>query len=255
MFDQLQVGQTELSSLPPRIRKSVPIKADNSVGDWLNQSQHQVARPNPSIVDVVRALPNNLSFDGTGNWLTFKQRFTRYDRACMWSPDQCLDSRCWSLTGKAADFQAMLLEREPTLTFSRLMNQLENRFGHLELPESAQARFQVAMQMQGESLEEWAYRVLTMAMVDFRDLPEYYSNQQAVIRFCQGLLDKDAGQHVCMSKPHTVDHAMDDVRWFQHVHQAVQGKSNRRDKDKRNREYEGPKCVCGSGICSHRCLG
>ncbi len=41
-FVPQQVGQTDFS-FPPRIQKSVPVKVDNSVGDWLEQSQHQVA--------------------------------------------------------------------------------------------------------------------------------------------------------------------------------------------------------------------
>ncbi len=135
----------------------------------------------------------------------------------------------------------MLLEREPTLSYSGLMDHLQNRFGHIEPAESAQARFQQATQMRSESLEEWAARVLTLAMVAFRDLPEYYSNKQAVIRFCQGLLDKDAGQHVCLARPATVDSAMDEVRLYQHVHQAIHGSAEKRDDDRRSGGCRGSK--------------
>ena len=93
------------------------------------------------------------------------------------------------------------------------------------MTETVQVRFQQATQSTGESLEDWADRVLTLASKAFKELPEKHSNQQAVIRFCQGLLDKEAGQHVCTLKPCSVEDAIDKVRWYQHVHQAIYGKS------------------------------
>ncbi len=46
--------------------------------------------------------------------------------------------------------------------------------------------------------------------------------------------------YVCMSKPSSADKAMDAVRWYQHVHQAVHGKPAKRD-GKRSQETEGPR--------------
>ena len=76
------------------------------------------------------------------------------------------------------------------------MKKLENRFGARELPATAQARFQQATQNTGESLEDWADRIVTLATRAFRELPESYANQKAVVRFCQGLLNKDVATQV-----------------------------------------------------------
>ncbi len=68
-----------------------------------------------NMLKLARSLPKTLTFNGTGNWLTFKQRFTRYANACKWSSEECLESVDWCLAGKAADFQTILLEREPKM--------------------------------------------------------------------------------------------------------------------------------------------
>ncbi|MES9883031.1 MAG: hypothetical protein ABW185_19365, partial [Sedimenticola sp.] len=94
----------------------------------------------------------------------------------------------------------------------------------MELPASAQAKFNQATQTKTEPIEDWADRVLTMATRAFADLPEFYSNQQAISRFCQGLHDSMAGHHVCMAKSATMEEAMDEVRIYQHTRQATFGK-------------------------------
>ena len=97
------------------------------------------------------------------------------------------------------------MERNEHLTYRRLMCRLEKRFGIKELAETAQARFRQATQASGESLEDWADRILTLATKAFKMLPEHYSSKQAVIRFCEGLLDREAGLRVGMDKPANIE--------------------------------------------------
>ena len=182
-------------------------------------------------------LPKNLSYDGKTNWLAFKQKFTRYATACEWTSEECLNCLCWCLTDKAADFYAILMERNEHLTYQRLMCRLEKRFGIKELAETAQARFRQATQASGESLEDWADRILTLATKAFKMLPEHYSSKQAVIRFCEGLLDREAGLHVGMDKPANIEQAINGIRWYQHLQQSVYGKSNKRDQRKQEEVY------------------
>ena len=103
-----------------------------------------------------------------------------------WTSDDCLSCLCWSLTGKAADFYANLLEQKFKLTYRQLLSKLECRFGSKDLPATAQGLFLQATQDPRESLEDWADRVMTLATKAFRDLPEEYANEQAVLRICQG---------------------------------------------------------------------
>ncbi|MES9883032.1 MAG: hypothetical protein ABW185_19370 [Sedimenticola sp.] len=78
----------------------------------------------------LNSLPKSLQYDGKSNWFAFKQKFTRYSQSCSWTADQwCLDSVCWCLVGKASDFCASLLERNPTIAYRQLLHMLEERFG------------------------------------------------------------------------------------------------------------------------------
>ena len=79
-------------------------------------------------------------------------------------------------------------------------------------------------------LEDWADRILILATKAFKRLPEHYPSKQAVIRFCEGLLDREAGLHVGMDKPANIEQAINSVRWFQHLQQ-----SNKRDHKKKAR--------------------
>ena len=188
-------------------------------------------------IEVMKALPKNLVFDGKSNWFAFKHKFTMYATQLGWTSDDCLSCLCWSLTGKAADFYAILLEQNLSLTYRQLLSKLECRFGSKELPATAQGLFLQATQDPRESLEDWADRVMTLATKAFRDLAEEYANEQAVLRICQGLADRKAGHHICMCKPKTVDDALNGIKWFQYVHQS--GRSETENSQVPGYEYTG----------------
>ncbi|MES9882036.1 MAG: hypothetical protein ABW185_14260 [Sedimenticola sp.] len=216
-------------------------KTKFSVGDSGNLGKvvvPQGSRPvnRHSMVEVIKSIPKGLQYDGKGNWTTFKQRYLMYAKACAWSSEQCFHTLSWCLSGKAADYSAVVLERED-LNYWQLLDKLENRFGLRELSETAQVRFRQAAQLSGESLEEWADRVMTLAGKAFSKLPDNYTNQQIVIQFCQGIEDKEAGQIVFTKRPATIEQAVNDVRWAQHVRQAMYGRGGRRDP-KRGKERE-----------------
>ena len=98
------------------------------------------------------------------------------------------------------------------------------RFGEVEVSATAQARFQQASQIVGETIEEFADKVLTLAAAAFKGLPDNFAAEQAVNRFCQGLTDKDAGHHVCMQGPDSVQSACMMVHKYQEVQTAMFGK-------------------------------
>ena len=47
--------------------------------------------------------------------------------------------------------------------------------------------------------------------------------QQAVVRFCQGAADKEAGSYASNIWPNNIEEAIDKMRWHQHNHQAIYG--------------------------------
>ncbi|KAH3772654.1 hypothetical protein DPMN_173996 [Dreissena polymorpha] len=162
--------------------------------------------------DVLTKLQKNLLFDGCSNRLLFKRKFERYARVQDWSDAECADCLGWCLTGKAVDFYALLTEGRETLPYAELMRRLQERFGARELLAIAQGRFQDVQQELGESLDEWSDRVLTLATTAFLDLPYAYATEQAVTKFCHGLLDMEAGKHVSLQLLTSMGDAMNVMR-------------------------------------------
>ena len=181
--------------------------------------------------NLIKSLPKTLTYDGTSKWEAFRLKFTHFVTAANLSEEDSLFCLCWCLTGKAAEYHALLSEREERLSYSSLFSKLEARFGEQELAEAAQVRFQQAVQSSGETLEEWADRVLTLGTRAFKKLPETFVSAQVVNRFCQGLFDKEAGHHVCMLEPKTIQQAIQNVRKYQQVHSAMYGKKRRKQED------------------------
>jgi len=222
------VSNDDDDSPPPIRRKQKSSYPDRSVSDIsaYNKPKRHVA-----------SLPKNLTYDGKGNWKAFKMQFTRYAAAFNWTEQERLNCLCWSLKGKALDYYALISDQSETQTYSALLKKLGDRFGEPEIPAAAQARFQQATQHHGESLEEWADRVLTLASLAYKELPDKFCAEQAVNRFCQGMVDKEAGHHVCMQEPHTVQQAIQLVRKYQQVHSAMYGKS-KADRYKKSNDLD-----------------
>ena len=164
---------------------------------------------------AIRDIPKSLTYDGKSMWQSFQIKFEQYAEASDWSASECKTCLLHCLTGKALDFGARLLAGDPDLPYRTLLRKMEGRFG-AELPASAQAKFYSAMQKRGESVEDWADRVHQLATDAFRHISDTYCNQQAIDRFCQGLLDVEAGHSAFMQKWTTLEDAMNDVRLFLH---------------------------------------
>ena len=63
----------------------------------------------------------------------------------------------------------------------------------------------------------------------FRELPEDHTYQQAILKLCQGVLNKEAGIYASNMKPRSVEQAIDTIKWHIHSHNTIYGKQNRRD--------------------------
>ena len=62
-------------------------------------------------------------------------------------------------------------------------------------------KFQKSAQSAREELEDWADRVQMLAAKAFNGLPETYANKRIVMRFCQGLTDKETAYQVSLKEP------------------------------------------------------
>jgi hypothetical protein len=181
------------------------------------------------IKDVLKGVPKSLTYDGKTNWTAFRLRFSRYVEALQFTERECLDCLRFSLCGKAADLYAIVAEGKGPLTYISLLERLERRFGVKELQETLRVKFYQSVQASGETLEDWSDRILTLATKAFQDCSEHYLNKQCVLRFCQGLVDKDAAEHACNRDSETMEAALNVVQWYQHNHLAIHGKSGRKE--------------------------
>ena len=163
----------------------------------------------------LRDIPRNMAYDGRGTWQSFEMKFNQYSEAMDWTPRQQKTALLHMLSGKALDFCARLLKSDSDMPIRELLRKLDGRFG-AEIPASAQAKFMVAMQANGETLEDWADRVHQMATDAFFHISENYCREQAIDKFCQGLLDVEAGHDAFMHKWGTIEQAVNNVRLYLH---------------------------------------
>ena len=91
-------------------------------------------------------------------------------------------------------------------------------------------RFQKSAHRAGEELEDWADRVQMLAAKALKGLPETYANNRIVMRFCQGLTDKETAYQISLKEPKNIDDAICGIRWCQHVRKAIFGKKRSEDR-------------------------
>ncbi|VDH99610.1 Hypothetical predicted protein [Mytilus galloprovincialis] len=167
------------------------------------------------------SIPKTLRYNGKGNWKAFYTKFSGYAKIAEWTDDQKREQLCWCLEDAASEYYTLLLENNKTASFSDIISNMNKRFGHQELPETSQVQFQTSAQGEKETLEEWAERVLSLATRAYSRYSEQLMTEQAIMRFCQGCNDTVAGTEACISKPKSMDAALDMIRWCQHTRKAV----------------------------------
>ncbi|XP_071151702.1 uncharacterized protein [Mytilus edulis] len=255
-----QYNQGYTAVLPQRVTAGVgygqqaypvPNNEDRPIENTRGHDNRGGARGTLGGISKVTNAPKNIKYDGTGNWQAFFTKFARYAEVCEWGPQECKDQLCWCLEGKASEYYALITERDREVSYRELVEKLHKRFGFKAPPETVQVQFNNARQAPEESLEDWADRVLSLSTRAFRNLPDDYMYEQAVMRLCQGIENKQLGVQISNLQPQSIEEAIDKIRLFQHNTQAIYGKPNRRevrqvtdgqygDHHEAFREYQGP---------------
>ncbi|KAH3724157.1 hypothetical protein DPMN_049967 [Dreissena polymorpha] len=194
-------------------KKIAPSNGGNMGGAGLGQ---QKAR--------LQSLPKSLTYDGKGSWQAFLTKFGKFASIFEWTEEEKRDYLCLCLTDRASEFYALTTDRNVEMTYAAVVEKLERRFGYRELPETAMVTFSSATQREEESLDEWADRVLTLAGKAFRELPDAFMTQQAILRFCMGAREKEAGEQVINQRPQTIEQAIDKMKWAIHTHGLMYGR-------------------------------
>ena len=137
-----------------------------------------------------------------------------------WSPTECKACFKWCLRGKASKFCNALLKTHKDISFKRLLKKLADRFGDDDFRAAAVSKFNQAHQKKDETLDDWADRVRDLAAKAFRAVSEVYCQEQAVQKFCENMLDNEAGHNILLQGSTTLEQAMKPVRLFQHTKNA-----------------------------------
>ena len=170
-------------------------------------------------------LPKSLTFDpAKTTWEAFYLKFNNYADEKHWSADQCKTKLMYVLEGKASEFYATLHERSPKMEYYDVIAKMKARFAFRELAETSQLAFMNSFQNKDEKMEEWADRVLTLATKAYKNLPDEHIQKQAVMRFCHGCFDKNAGMYVVNKMFNRMEDVIDAVKWYQFNHQIFQAK-------------------------------
>lgn len=170
------------------------------------------------------SIPRTLTYNGKTGWKAFYTKFTMYAESQGWSAKECKDGLCMCLEGKASDFYATNIADQEGLEYFDMVKKFEKRFGYQELPETAMIAFNTSHQTSEESLDDWADRVLELATKAYRNLPEEHTYKQAILRFCLGCANREAGEAAANKRPTKMEEAIDSVKWAIHTHSAIHGR-------------------------------
>ncbi|KAH3878357.1 hypothetical protein DPMN_002246 [Dreissena polymorpha] len=166
----------------------------------------------------LQSLPKSLTYDGKVSWQAFLTKFGKFASIFEWTEEEKRNYLCLCLTDRASEFYALTTDRHTEMTYAAVVEKLERRFGYRELPKTAMVTFSSATQREEESLDEWADRVFTLAGKAFRELPDASMTQQAILRFCIGTREKEAGEQVINQRPQSIEQAIDKMKWAIHTH-------------------------------------
>lgn len=71
-------------------------------------------------------------------------------------------------------------------------------------------------QQPNDSLAEWGEIIVDLAMRAYEDVPD-------ITVYSQGCLNKKSGQHAALSKPRTIEDAIDEIQWYEHNNAVIFG--------------------------------
>lgn len=179
------------------------------------------------------SLPKTMRYDGTGNWLPFKQKFIRFAHLRQWTEEERKDNLLFCLEGKACEYYATILQRDENIEYDQLLLKMDKRFGVKEIPETAQVKLSTLKQLPDETIEVWGDRVLQLATKAYEDLPDEFMYKQAIKRICHGCLDREAGQYVANLNLLSIETAIDRIKRYQHNHNAIYEKQKREVREVR----------------------
>ena len=216
MYENCSAASVSPAVSPGWAESALPCQSSCASGlaaDTLTDAANTNSDRVPPVEPV--SLPETLSYNGTGSWEAFCNKFEMFVDYHKLSEEDKQYYLCMALEGEASMYMALVRKLNRKLTYSEFMHKLQKRFGFSDEPQVVRMQFASAQQHVDEDAFKWADRLMTMASRAFGGLPDSYVQEELVARFCQGASDKEAGRHVLTSWPKTLDLAIQQYKWYQ----------------------------------------
>ena len=157
-------------------------------------------------------LPKSQVFAGKKReWNGFIFQFHKTARYFGWSQHDKVDRLLASLRGKAIDF-IMSKPREVQDDYQPLKDALEVRFGKMEHPTSARRQLSYLRQEEGQSLENYADKLLSKVTEAYPGIDKEMEQDLAKEAFLRGCHHRSAAYAAAEKDPMTLQEALEEVR-------------------------------------------
>ena len=158
------------------------------------------------------SLPKMQTFDGkSSDWAPFIFQFRKMAKAGHWTEREKKDGLLACLRGKAITY-VQSKPRGERSSYKALRDLLAQGYGVMELPSTARRQLSAMRQEEGESLEDFADRIMLKAGEGFHGVPEDTLQSLATDAYLKGCRDRNAAYAAAERKPETLQQAVVDMR-------------------------------------------
>jgi hypothetical protein len=172
--------------------------------DSYSSDVHEVSRR------VKQTTNNRLpDYNGTEKWKFWINRFEAVADLHGWSRKERLSELLPRLQGTAGDFVYDQLSSRVTSSYSRLIKELENRFGEVDTAKIYITKCYHRHQMHNDSVQEYSAELKRLYDKGFPRRDKVARQEDLLRAFFLGLQDDDARVHVELNKePKSIDEAV-----------------------------------------------
>jgi len=182
---------------------------DESDFESINTSQIVEPRFNRSNSNTISRLP---AFTGKEKWEVWINRFEAVSRLHQWNDECKLKELLPRLQGEAGDFAFDQLSERTLSKYSKLVKELQNRFGIFETKKNYRVQFNRRNQKSGETPEAYAAELKRIYDKAYTNRDAKIRQEDLLQRFLMGLIDNKTRIHIELTKdPRSVEEAVHEV--------------------------------------------
>lgn len=184
---------------------------DEEEPDAISISTSQIVEPRRSKKDsnVIAKLP---AYTGKEKWEVYINRFEAVASLLDWEDRRKLQELLPRLQGPAGEFVFDQLSDRTLKSYSKLKEELKNRFGVIERKKTYRVHFNRRNQMTGETTENYAAELKRIYDKAYTNRDAHTRQEDLLQRFLMGLADNKARVHIELTKdPKTIEEAVQEV--------------------------------------------